>query len=435
MISASADESIHRIPAFFFFSKQGPKNQLWKSVENILELGYDEKQKRVVKSQAVLCAVGKEEGMAISQKIWSLDDKRQLTEAELVSEKELEDFLCEHMEVLHPDWLLIGRQVRTAAGKYMDLLCMDHDGDLIVVELKKDLTPREVTAQVIDYASCVAELKLEELAELYLEFSGRTATLNEAYKNKFGAALDENSVNQNVKMVVVAAKMDDSTERIIRYLRTKYEVDINILFFQIFSHENKRLLSRVWFGEDVEEQLPAPKSVRSWNQEYYVSFGVENRRWEDARKYGFISAGGGLWYIKTLKFLEPGDRVWVNIPHTGYVGVGIVKEEVKPARDVRFDIDGNQLGFPQLKLKGSYLKEDEDPEKAEHVVKVEWIKTVSESEAVKELGFFGNQNTVCRPRDQKWNYTVDRLKAVWGIEDWTEEKLGIAPAMQKELEM
>lgn len=359
--------------------------------------------------------------MAISQKIWSLDDKKQLKEAELVNEKELEDFLCEHMEVLHPDWLLIGRQVRTIAGKYMDLLCMDHDGDLIVVELKKDLTPREVTAQVIDYASCAAELKLEELAELYLDFSGRTTTLNEAYKNKFGATLDESSVNQNVKMVVVAAKMDDSTERIIRYLRTKYEVDINILFFQIFSHENKRLLSRVWFGEDVEEQLPAPKSVRSWNQEYYVSFGVENRKWEDARKYGFISAGGGSWYINTLKFLEPGDRVWVNIPHTGYVGVGIVKNEVKPAKEVRFDIDGNQLGFAQLELKGNYLQENGDPEKAEHVVTVEWIRTVPESEAVKELGFFGNQNTVCRPRDQKWVYTVDRLKDVWGIEDRAEE--------------
>ena len=355
--------------------------------------------------------------MAISQTIWSLDDKTELQTASLISEKELEDLLADHIEILNPDWLLIGRQVRTVAGKYIDLLCMDHDGDLIVVELKKDLTPREVTAQAIDYASCMAALKLEELAEQYLQFTNGNCTLNDAYKNKFGSTLDEDSVNQNVKMVIVAAEMDSSTERIIRYLREKYEVDINILFFHIFAHGGQRLISRAWFEEDVESQPPAPKSIRSWNQEYYVSFGVGERQWEDARKYGFISAGGGSWYSGTLKLLSPGDRIWVNIPHSGYVGVGIVQDEAIPAKDVLFDIDGQQLGFTDLTVEGNYLYSQDTPDKAEYVVKVKWIKTISENQAVKELGFFGNQNSVCRPRAQKWDYTVDRLKKIWNITD------------------
>ena len=162
--------------------------------------------------------------MALTQTIWSLDDKAPLPAANLKSEKELEDLLAEHIEILNADWLLIGRQVRTVVGKYIDLLCMDHEGDLIVVELKRDLTPREVTAQAIDYASCVADMKLEEFADLYLHTSNGALTLNDAYQKKFGRPLDEESINQNVKMVIVAAKMDDSTERIIRYLREKYEV-------------------------------------------------------------------------------------------------------------------------------------------------------------------------------------------------------------------
>ena len=353
--------------------------------------------------------------MAISQVIWSLDDKVQLQPAELVNEKELEDLLAEHIEILNPDWLLIGRQVRTAAGKYIDLLCMDHDGDLVVVELKKDLTPREVTAQAIDYASCMADLTLEKLAEQYLQFSGGKVTINEAYQKKYGTALDEDSINQNVKMVIVAAKMDDSTERIIRYLREKYEVDINIMFFNVVLCGTKRLISHAWFEKDVEEQRPAPQSIRQWNQEYYVSFGTGERSWVDAQKYGFISAGGGTWYSNTLKLLSPGDRVWVNIPHTGYVGVGTVRKEVQQAKDVRFSIDGQQVGFSDLHTEADYLYSSEDPINAEYVVLVDWIKTVPESQAVKEIGFFGNQNSVCRPRDQKWVYTVERLKKVWGI--------------------
>ena len=58
--------------------------------------------------------------------------------------------------------------------------------------------------------------------------------------------MDEASINKNVKMVIVAAKMDDSTERIIRYLREKYEVDINIMFFHVVCCGTKRLISRAW---------------------------------------------------------------------------------------------------------------------------------------------------------------------------------------------
>ena len=80
--------------------------------------------------------------MALSQLVWSLDDKQPLQPSELTDEKELEELLEKHIELLNPNWMVIGRQVATPAGKRIDLLCMDRDGDLIVVELKKNLTPR-----------------------------------------------------------------------------------------------------------------------------------------------------------------------------------------------------------------------------------------------------------------------------------------------------
>jgi hypothetical protein len=59
----------------------------------------------------------------------------------------------------------------------------------------------------------------------------------------------------------------------------------------------------------------------------------------------------------------------------------------------------------------------DDPEKSEHVVRVKWSKTVPEAQAVRERGLFGNQNTVARPRVDRWRHTIDRLKQVWGISD------------------
>ena len=357
--------------------------------------------------------------MPISHTVWSLDAKKPLEAASLNDEKELELLLRDNIEILSKDWLVISNQVKTKASKIIDILCMDHDGDMVVVELKKDMTPREVTAQVIDYAASVSKMTVEEIAQLYLSFTAGTETLNDAFLKKFKAELDESSVNQKVKMVIVAAKMDDGTERIIRFLRDIYQVDINILFFRVFQCGNERLISRAWFEEDLEETAPAEISSKGpWNGEYYVSFGEEEgRKWDDARKYGFISAGGGPWYTKTLSLLSTGDRVWVNIPHTGYVGVGIVTEAVQQAKDVVFNNENVQTPMKDLPLLGKYFYSEDDPENAEYVVKVQWLKTVATSKAVKEIGFFGNQNSVCRPTAEKWTFTVDRLKKCWSIID------------------
>src|SRR3954471_8917116 len=66
-------------------------------------------------------------------------------------------------------------------------------------------------------------------------------------------------------------------------------------------------------------------------RDFYYSAGEgDRRRWADMVRHGFLSAGGGRWYSRTLRALSPGDRVWAHIPKVGYVGVGIVTAPVVP---------------------------------------------------------------------------------------------------------
>jgi hypothetical protein len=50
--------------------------------------------------------------------------------------------------------MLIGRQEDTGFGGRVDLLAVAPDGAVVLVELKRDRTPREVVAQAVDYAYC-----------------------------------------------------------------------------------------------------------------------------------------------------------------------------------------------------------------------------------------------------------------------------------------
>jgi hypothetical protein len=189
-----------------------------------------------------------------------------------------------------------------------------------------------------------------------------------------------------------------------------------VVFFQVFEHEGRQLLSRAWLIDPGETQANVAVSTKAkgakepWNGEYYVSFGGDCT-WDDARTYGFISAGGGRWYSQTLQMLSPGDRVWVKIPKSGYVGVGRVTESVLPVSEFTVPTPhGDRPCLDVLSTRAQLAARAVDPEKAEHFVRVQWIETVPEANAVSEVGLFGNQNTVCQPLTPKWRHTVERLK-------------------------
>ncbi|MFN5834564.1 MAG: nuclease [Akkermansiaceae bacterium] len=355
--------------------------------------------------------------MPIQHAIWKVGSKPEpLIVSKLATEKLLEDMIVDCPSILSGEWMLIGRQEKTGFGGIIDLLAIAPDGSLVLIELKRDKTPREIVAQSLDYASWVEGLTAEKIAQIYERFSNG-GNLDEAFKAHFGNPIDEDSLNQSHQIIIVAAELDPSTERIIGYLNAR-DLAINAIFFQVFQQGGEQLLSRAWLIDPGETQANAAIITKTkgekepWNGEYYVSFGDEtSRSWEDAVKYGFISAGGGTWYSQTLKMLSPGDLIWVKIPGTGYVGVGRVKETVLSVKDFTVQTqDGERPALEILLHRDQYLRTAEDPEKAEYFVRVDWLETVPKSQAINEVGLFGNQNTVCQPTAQKWRHTVERLK-------------------------
>ena len=178
-----------------------------------------------------------------------------------------------------------------------------------------------------------------------------------------------------------------------------------------------KLLSRAWLVDPTDPQFSRvggagdQKDREPWNGEYYVSYG--RRSWEDARRYGFVSGGGGPFYSRTLSMLSPGDRIWVCLPGTGYAGVGTITESRRPITEFEVDMaEGFKPALEVLENAAEYQRRSQDPDEAEYYVRVEWLDTKPESEAEWKVGFFANQNTVCRPKTSKWSSTIGRLKTL-----------------------
>jgi len=188
--------------------------------------------------------------MPLEVKLWTICDNRlqECPRSSLDMEQRIEEWLENDISLISDDLLVIGRQVKTAYGGKIDLLCIDEQGDLCIVELKRDLTPRDVTAQALDYASWIKDLSGEAVRNIANEYLKGKGTLEDTFQEKFENALPD-TLNSNHKVSIVASDIDPSTERIIKYLSDSYGVNINVVTFNYFKAEDREFVSRVFLIE------------------------------------------------------------------------------------------------------------------------------------------------------------------------------------------
>ncbi|MFI6211030.1 endonuclease NucS domain-containing protein [Nocardia brasiliensis] len=357
--------------------------------------------------------------MGVQIGLWRVDDApRRVVPAKMPLEQRLEDIIENDPTMLGSDVMIIGRQVVTAYGSRIDLLAVDINGGLHILELKRDRTPRDVVAQVLDYGSWVQSLNDDEVRAIYRTYRGNADTrgFDEAFATHFGTDSAPDALNIAHSLTVVAAEMDDATERLVGYLATGYNVPINVMFFDYYEDDGRCYLARTWLLDRntaaTGSTATSPRRQSQWNgQDWYVNFGEEpSRNWDDARKYGFVSAGGGKWYSRSLRQVPIGGRVFAYIPKVGYVGLGEVVGEAQPADEVELTVDDIAIPFHSLDLKAEYRHTPTQPvadeDYREWVLPVRWHRTVARDNALRKRGLFANQNSACNLRNQ---FTIDEV--------------------------
>ncbi|MFC2099427.1 hypothetical protein ACFLSF_01160 [Candidatus Bipolaricaulota bacterium] len=349
--------------------------------------------------------------MALSMSVWRVHEKKlePIGESRLATEEQLEEWIAHDPSILGLEILIIGRQVTTFSGGRVDLLAIDAKADVLVLELKRDRTPRDVVAQALDYGSWARRLTYGDLNGIASDYLGKE--LAAAYKETFDQSMPEN-VNVNHGMVIVASELDSSSERIVEYLADEYEVGINVIFFKVFEDSSGQLLGRAWLmdPQDVQERAGARRQA-PWTGYWFVNVGEgEHRNWEDNVKYGYIGAGQGPKYSTPLKKLKEGDPIFAYMKGLGYVGYGVVVEEAKMLQDFTVGSAGESLLDVPL-IASNASENSQDPELSDWAVRVDWKSTFSRSDARYFKGLFANQNIVCKLRHAP---TIEFLESEFG---------------------
>lgn len=236
--------------------------------------------------------------MGAEIKLWQIADDTldPIDSSSLDLESRLEEWLRKDVGLVNDDLLVIGQQVPTAHTGSIDLLAMDADGNLVILELKRDKTPRDVVAQTLDYASWVKTLTHEEVDRIAAKFLGGDAAFKQAFREKFDADLPE-VVNEKHRMYIVASALDPSTERILEYLSATYGVDINFASFNYFKADDRvEIVGRSML---IEEEVAQARAATGNNKPKKPKATEEELR-ETARNKGV----GALW-DKAFNGLRP----------------------------------------------------------------------------------------------------------------------------------
>ena len=288
--------------------------------------------------------------MTLESKVWRVDSDRlkQLEPSRLDEERRLEDWLCHDVGLLSDKLLVIGRQIVVSGGT-IDLLAVDEEANLVIVELKRDRTARDVVAQTLDYASSIQDFGREEVERHARDFLA--TEFDEAFERRFGQKAPE-VVNGRHRMYIVASSLDSATRRIVEYLSRVHGVDINAATFSYFNTEQGEFLARSTLLDEDEVKGRATKRKRRPIASEEDLRGVAVQRGV-AELWDIAISGFGRIAKKnrtqtTLyfqKLLDEGDRAVLSVIP------GISSDERGLAVVVVFDHLARAFGIDEIKVK------------------------------------------------------------------------------------
>ena len=206
--------------------------------------------------------------MATEIKTWEIIDGKlnsidtTLAENNRKETEHLENWIKTKPEILGKDILIIGEQVYTKSGP-LDFIAIDNNGNIVIVELKRDKLARVVLAQAIDYASDLSSWDIDKLSEVCMSYTGNSLE-DHISANFEDVQIDDLTINQTQRLLLVGFSIEEPLNRMIEWLSSNFDMSINaIILNYVKTSTGTELLSRtVTIPEEIAKEKTSKKRFK-----------------------------------------------------------------------------------------------------------------------------------------------------------------------------
>lgn len=164
-----------------------------------------------------------------------------------------------------PPTRTIGDKLQLSSGE-LDLLLVDHDGNLTLVELKRDRAPRDVIAQILDYASDLKQLSFDDLdrmirrnaapsglADAVDALREEVPELDESDPADMRLRVTECLQGKRLQMLIVSYEIPETIRRVADYLRESFGLKIYCVEFDYYEDKKSEFFVPEIIGtEDIK---------------------------------------------------------------------------------------------------------------------------------------------------------------------------------------
>lgn len=156
---------------------------------------------------------------------------------------DIQEWIDDNPAILAEDLLIIGKEVQLGGSNIrLDLLALDRSGNLVIIELKRDFSGKNIDWQAIKYASYCSAFTDEEIVNEYQKYLD-TKKVGKNAREEISRFIENEveDLNQGQRIILVSREFDSDVASAVLWLNEQ-GLDITCIKIDPFITDNEQLI-------------------------------------------------------------------------------------------------------------------------------------------------------------------------------------------------
>ena len=197
---------------------------------------------------------------------------------------DIQEWIEKSPEIIEENLLIIGKEVILPSDIRLDLLAIDKKSNLVILELKRDTSGKNIDWQAIKYASYCSSFSNTDIFRQYAEYLGTNEDEAETKIEEFIDAENFENLNEKQRIILVSKEFHSDVVSSVLWLRD-YGIDVSCVKLTPYSDGNGNLFivpNKIIPLPEAEDYLvKKEKKQKEVRQSKMSSFSLERSEYDD----------------------------------------------------------------------------------------------------------------------------------------------------------